>query len=169
MNLETRYADAYLIARTVNGTGQTVKFVGFVAAALVMLGGIALAGKIGTSAAFAGLCLAILVALSFYGLGVLISAQGQILMATLDSAVNTSPLLSQEEIRKMLTGSPLRVGVQADPLSIQSSPVPSATPESSLLHDSASPSQPLSIRHCPHCGGDVEPNVSRCRWCMKRI
>ena len=38
----------------------------------------------------------------FFVLGILVSAQGQILKATLDSAVNTSPFLTNDEKAKVI-------------------------------------------------------------------
>lgn len=169
MSRQNRYADAYLIAQTVNGTGQTIKFVGFLAAALITLGGLVVASKVGVVIGFAGLLLGILVALPFYALGVLVSAQGQILKATLDVAVNTSHIPSQEEIRSILIGSPSPVvPASAEQLAAQTPLRPMdtsniASPSSSLLP------QPADKRSCPHCGGALEPGVSRCRWCMKKV
>lgn len=169
MSLRYRYADAYLVAQTVNGTGQTVKFVGFVFAALVILGGLVASTRMGTAAVFVGLFLGILVALPFYALGVLVSAQGQILKAALDTAVNTSPLLSQDEICQILTGAPLPEQAKAEqpPAQVPPTPMdtaPSASPSKSLL-----PPQSVDKRSCPHCGGALEADVSRCRWCMKKV
>lgn len=169
MNLKSRYTDAYLVAQTVNGTGQTVKFVGFLFAALITLVGLVAASRMGAAAGFAGLFLGILVALPFYALGVLVSAQGQILKATLDTAVNTSPVFSQDEIRHILTGSTLPVvPARAEP-SAQVPLRPMDTADIASPSNSTSLPQPAAKRSCPHCGGALESNVSRCRWCMKKV
>jgi hypothetical protein len=102
VNLMTRYNDAYLAARTINGAGQIIKGVGFVLAGLIALSGFTVAGKGGISFAIGGLLFGALVALPFYAVGVLVASQGQILKATLDTAVNSSPLLSHDEIREIL-------------------------------------------------------------------
>lgn len=141
MSLQNRYTDAYVVARTVNGTGQTVKFVGLVVAVLVTLSGLVAASNLGASVGFAGLLLGVLVALPFYALGVLVSAQGQILKATLDTAVNTSPLLSHDEIRQILTRS--------------------AAPPPPLL-------QVPSYRLCSACGGSHSPEAATCH-CGKSL
>jgi len=102
MNLMTRYDDAYLTARTLNGAGQIVKVVGFVLAGLIALSGFAVAGKGGgTGFVFSGLLLGALIGLLCYAFGVLVASQGQILKATLDTAINSSPLLSHDEIRQI--------------------------------------------------------------------
>jgi hypothetical protein len=168
MSLLNRYADAYLIARTVNGTGQSIKVVGFVAAGITVLAGLLAARDLGASAGFAGFFLGALMALPFYALGVLISAQGQILMATLDTAVNSSPLLSAEEVRHILTGFPLQLSVQPQSMPGQ---VPQTQAVGTAISSDASPSlvaQPAT-RSCPHCQGLIELNVTRCRWCMKKV
>jgi hypothetical protein len=103
MNLMARYDDAYLTARTLDSTGQLVKVAGFVLGGLIAMVGFGVASKNGVgSAALGGLILGALVALPFWVLGVLVASQGQILKATLDAAVNSSPLLTHDEIRQIL-------------------------------------------------------------------
>jgi hypothetical protein len=96
----SRYTDAYIIARTITAIGATVKFVG-----LALGGCIAVVGLVASSqsAQFAvgGVILAVIVAIPIYVLGIL--AQGQILKATLDNAVNSSPLLSKDEMRQIMS------------------------------------------------------------------
>ncbi|HXU29306.1 MAG TPA: hypothetical protein VN851_01910 [Thermoanaerobaculia bacterium] len=159
MSLQNRYTDAYLVARAVNGTGQTVKFVGYVVAALLTLIGFVAANQFGAVGVFAGLLLGGLTALPFYALGVLVSAQGQILMANLDTAVNSSPLLSQDEIRNILTGSPLPLLVSSE----------RASEQALIRTKDSDAAQAVAEKNCPHCGGALEADVSRCRWCMKRV
>lgn len=170
MSLHKRYSDAYLVAQTVNGTGQTVKFVGFLFAVLVILAGLVAASRIGAAAGFAGLLLGIMSALPFYALGVLVSAQGQILKAALDTAVNTSPILSEDEVHYIITGSHIPAApTKAEP---QSAQVPVRLVEAAdATAGSTSPqlSQPVAKRSCPHCGGALEPGVSRCRLCMEKV
>lgn len=103
MDLMRRYSDAYLVASTINTTGQTIKVVGIAAAAAVALGGCAVGSQLGGAVGFAGVLLGAIVALPFYVLGVLVAAQGQILRATIDTAVNTSPLISREELLQVLS------------------------------------------------------------------
>lgn len=124
MNLMNRYNDAYLVARTVDGAGQTIKVVGFAVAAVVAIGGLALGSKLGPAFGFGAVLLGALVALPFYAMGVLVSAQGQILKATLDTAVNSSPLLTQDEVRRIL----LQEGGH-DPTSYSSLPRDPAKPD----------------------------------------
>lgn len=103
MNLTTRYRDAYWTARAINGTGQTIKVLGIaLAVALALVGGAA-ASKLGAAFGFAALILGVVVGMPIHVLGVIVAAQGQILKATLDSAVNSSPLLSKDEIREIMS------------------------------------------------------------------
>ncbi len=159
MSLQQRYTDAYLVARAVDGTGQTVKFAGYVVAALLTLIGLVGANRFGAVGVFVGLLLGVLTALPFYALGVLVSAQGQILKATLDTAVNSSPLLSQDQVRNILTGSPL---------SLQASP-DRALDQPPHQPNTSEATQASAEKNCPHCGGELEADVSRCRWCMKKV
>lgn len=95
-----RYKDAYRIARAVTGFGDTVKVLAFVLGVIVAVIGVA-AGSI--YFVVGGIALGVVIGLPIFILGILVSAQGQILKATLDSAVNSSPLLTKDEIRQILS------------------------------------------------------------------
>jgi hypothetical protein len=94
-----RYSDAYLVGRAINGFGDAIKVVGIVVAVLLALPGVlfAVQAHAGVLAAFAIVIYAGCVALSSYLFGTLVAAQGQILKAALDIAVNSSPFLSNAQ------------------------------------------------------------------------
>jgi hypothetical protein len=100
----SRYTDAYLIARTITAVGAIVKVI-----ALVICGAIALFGLVAGAksehyeAAVGGIMLGAIVATPIWVLGILVAALGQILKATLDTAVNTSPLLAKDEMRQIMS------------------------------------------------------------------
>ena len=102
--LRRRYTDAYRIARAITAVGETVKVIAF-----VIGGGIALFGLVAGSksehyeAAVGGIILGAIVAIPIWVLGILVAALGQILKATLDTAVNTSPLLTKDEMRQIMS------------------------------------------------------------------
>ena len=100
----TRYKDAYQVASALVAIGATLKGVGIIGAIIVILiavtasqsvasAGVALLGGVIFGGIWFGL---------FFVLGILVSAQGQILKATLDSAVNTSPFLTNDEKAKVI-------------------------------------------------------------------
>jgi hypothetical protein len=101
-SLRRRYQDAYLTARTITAVGATVKVLAFVVGGLVALVGLA-AGSQSTQFAIGGVILGVILAFPFYVFGVLVSAQGQILKATLDTAVNSSQLLTKDEMRQIMS------------------------------------------------------------------
>jgi hypothetical protein len=127
--LLTRYSDAYAVARAVTRLGKTVKALSYAifGVALIMtwmmacwlLSSASSSGSAASSGAMvsvglgsllgpiigiiAGPVVGFMIALPIHLLGVLVSAQGQILKATLDTAVHTSPLLSAEEVRSVLS------------------------------------------------------------------
>lgn len=115
MNFKKRYADAYLVAGAINATGQTIKVVGLGAAGVVALGGCAVGSQMGAGIGFAGVVLGAIVALPFYVLGVLVAAQGQILRTTIDTAVNTSPLISREELLEIFAVAQVSSKPDTDP------------------------------------------------------
>lgn len=97
----TRYQDAYLVARVTTGFGGVIKGLGFLLA-FVIFGAAAFVGnqaygETKTMYMGAGLVLAIVTGAVFYLFGILVSAQGQILKASLDGAVNNSPFLTNDQ------------------------------------------------------------------------
>jgi hypothetical protein len=101
--VKDRYRDAYLVANTTVVIGGGVKVVASLAAIVIGLFAVIAAGVIssnGGSTAIAvvfavlGLIIAALCGGVLYLIGILLSANGQHLQASLDEAVNTSPFLS---------------------------------------------------------------------------
>jgi hypothetical protein len=97
-----RYQDGYRVARVINGFGQTCKVVGISLGGLILLG-CAMAESISGFVVVVGLVVGSIVGFVGWAIGVLISAQGQMVRATLDTAVNTSPFLSNEERAKTMS------------------------------------------------------------------
>lgn len=96
--LMKRYKDAFSVAKITVTMGTLVKVVGVVLSILIIAGGFGLADTARNEVfGIIGLVGGILIGIFLYFLGVLVSAQGQILRASLDSAVNTSPFLSNEQ------------------------------------------------------------------------
>lgn len=100
--LFTRYQDAYHVANVIVIVGSICKAIGFILGGLLAFGGIYLYsnangfnvdGIIGVIATISGIFLSLL----FFILGTLICAVGEINRATLDTAVNTSTFLSNED------------------------------------------------------------------------
>lgn len=98
-DLSNRYRDAYSVARVTIGAGNGVKVIGFIIGTVLAIMSFGAEG----SFVFLGLMAALVAGVFVYVAGVMISAQGQILLATLDSAVNTSPLLDNEQKAQILT------------------------------------------------------------------
>jgi hypothetical protein len=114
----SRYSDAYAVARTIDDFGTAIKYIGLAGGSLIAFAAIAsttmssfvmppelgnmrfvaalMAGAAGTvvAAFVAGVC---------FLLGTLTAAQGQILQATLDTAMNSSRLLSDEDRTRVLS------------------------------------------------------------------
>jgi len=122
--LKNRYADAYRVGRTIDSFGTAIKFAGFTIAGLILvvsLSNMRPASPLGpfgpqpallNAAVLGGVIVAVLVAAVGFVLGVLVSAQGQILLATLDSAVNNSHFLTLSE-KAAILGVPSTAGVPA--------------------------------------------------------
>jgi hypothetical protein len=94
---DQKYEDAYRVAEGAIMLGRVVKMIGFVFAAIGLV--IALVGGIGGAAVFmVALLIAIIVGLAGYVAGVFITAQGQMIRATLDIAVNTAALRGVHQV-----------------------------------------------------------------------
>ena len=103
-NAVGRYQDAYRVAKALNGFGQMCKFIGIVVGGLILIvivaptannTGSSMPVQLGGTLSLIGITFGGLIAFSGWMVGVLISAQGQILKATLDSAINSSPFLAE--------------------------------------------------------------------------
>jgi len=97
-----RYTDAYRVASAIIAFGTTVKVIGAVVASIIVLAGIASSDSLGSSGLIGGLLIAGIIGLIFWIAGVFVTAQGQLLRASLDTAVNSSPFLSDAEKAKMM-------------------------------------------------------------------
>jgi hypothetical protein len=101
-----RYQGAYQIARLTDIAGHLFKALGIFMgiAALVIVGfGVKTDYLEKGFAALVALCVAAGVFLLFFAVGLVVSAQGQNLKATLDSAVNSSPFLTNEQRAKVMS------------------------------------------------------------------
>lgn len=105
-NVSRRYKDAYHVAGVIVGLGRVLKIIGIVVAILTLLGGIVSfsampsvegAGPLKFMMLAYGIFGAVFAWLVFWIWGVVISAVGQLLRATLDGAVHTSPFLNDDQ------------------------------------------------------------------------
>jgi hypothetical protein len=101
-----RYEDAFLVAKTTVGIGSMVKGTGVILAMMIMLGSFIFSVQLKDIYAIAvigfGMFWSIAIGLLLYAIGTLIAAQGQMVQATLDSAVNSSPFLNDELRAKIM-------------------------------------------------------------------
>ncbi len=101
-SIADRYADAYRVASAIIAFGTIVKAIGGVVAVIIAIGGLASSSELGSRGVIGGLLLGAMVGLVFWIAGVFVVGQGQLLRASLDTAVNTSPLFSNTEKAKMM-------------------------------------------------------------------
>lgn len=97
-----RYRDAYRVAHTVTAFGATVKIIAFLIGGAFVVAGLVAASQSGMFA-IAVIVAAAIVSIPIYILGVIVSAIGQSLKATLDTAVHSSPFLSKAEMREIMS------------------------------------------------------------------
>lgn len=107
--LARRYRDAYRVAGATVAIGQVLKVLAICLAGLCLIGAAAgvsqsIANQLSPSAGplLVGLAAAAAVGVPFYALGILVSAAGQVLKATLDTAVHTSPFLDKSQMARII-------------------------------------------------------------------
>jgi hypothetical protein len=110
--LMRRYADAYTEAHSIVTFGKVIKgiavvlFIGFVIGGLMLAsspGGGGYGGQMNDTVAGMGFALACLIGIPTYVLGILVAAQGQTALATLDTAVNSSRHLTDDDVARVLS------------------------------------------------------------------
>jgi hypothetical protein len=100
----TRYSDAYQIANATVAIGETVKTVSFGAGLLLGVAGIYAATSLsGWMWCVVGILVGLVVGGGGFVLGTLLSALGQVLKATLDTAVNSSPFLENDQRAEIMS------------------------------------------------------------------
>ena len=98
-----RYKDAYFTSKTGVLIGSVVKTIGWIVGFLIiMLGIVSLAS--GTNEILGGtiILIGVVFGVSLYVMGIIVCTVSQNLMANLDQAVNTSPFLSKDQIKKVM-------------------------------------------------------------------
>ncbi len=110
LNLTRRYQSAYRASRILVGLGTGFKVFGLTVWAALVLAALDLSQDIQRMSQFpavapliGGLALGLLAWLVLFVLGTLLSSQGQILKATLDTAVCSSTFLSNEHRAKIMS------------------------------------------------------------------
>jgi hypothetical protein len=100
----SRYTDAYRVARVVVGIGEAVKIISLVIGGILLLIGVAGSeSALGGFSLLVGVVLAVIVGGGGFALGTLLAAHGQVLKATLDTAVNTSPFLTNQQRAEIMS------------------------------------------------------------------
>ncbi len=107
--LADRYRDAYRIANATVAIGAVLKLLAFCAGGLALIlsmtrvtSAIANLGTASGLPLLIGIAAALILGVPLYALGILVSAHGQVLKATLDTAVNTSPFLENDQKAKII-------------------------------------------------------------------
>jgi hypothetical protein len=101
-----RYKDAYLVARGSGGLGRTIQVIGQLAVgvgALGFLGGFLAAKTFGEALLIPLGILSIFGGILLFCVRIIIASQGQLLKATLDTAINSSPFLSDDQRAKTMS------------------------------------------------------------------
>jgi hypothetical protein len=139
----SRYVDAYRIAGITVGFGTGIKVAG---------------GALGLAMLFLrlgelGFVLAVLVAAVFFSFGVLLAAHGQVLSATLDTAVASSPFLTDEQRAIAMSLRNLR-----------------PTPDEGYDEPTRPSAEPTEVGgFCFHCGCEVTEGATECQHCGKTL
>jgi hypothetical protein len=101
-SLEQRYHDGYLVASSMVLIGSIVKFLSLAFGAIIILVSATNTQNEGNLVLVGGIITGVAIALFGFVVGVLISAQGQIMQSMIDTAVNTSPLIDAAEKARLI-------------------------------------------------------------------
>ena len=94
-----RYVDSYRVARTAIAIGNVIKVVCIAIGVLIFIGAIKAGvdqGMLG-SIVLLGFAFGLVIAVLFFLLGIIVASQGQMMIAALDTAVCSSPFLTDED------------------------------------------------------------------------
>lgn len=146
-----RYVDAYRVARSIDFFGTLVKIVGFVLMLFVM-GFFYDRGLV-----FGGFVIGAAVWGFFFILGVLVSAQGQVLKAALDTAINGSPFLTNQHRAKVMSLPFSGDNIGLDEIAFD------------IKNEGEEPGEEDAGEFCYHCGEALSPGAKTCPSCRKEI
>lgn len=159
-SLKTRYKDAYSVAAAMATSGSITKVVGMVLGLVILTVAVIIGQSTDALITVFGLVLALALGGVIFILGVVTAAIGQLLKASLDSAVNTSPFLSLEARAEIMSLT------RSTEISDQSSGGMSG--DSTKTHDSSiSLLQPITEANgwqC-RCGQTNPDDVTKCPNC----
>jgi hypothetical protein len=155
---KVRYKNAYFAADTISFVGGIIKGVSIILAGAIAVAAILKSQQLGSDSGqdtsilvYAGLGFALVTGVIGYVLGILVCAVGEIHKATLDSAVNSSPFLSDDQ--------------KAEAMSLmRSSNLPSAT-VTSATSATVTPASQVSKWKCV-CGNYNSEGVQKCGACQ---
>jgi hypothetical protein len=154
-SVRKRYQDGYRVSNTIVGVGNAIKVIGIIIALMFVVAGISILG-VRAGSIVGILIIAVLVATVFFTLGVLVSAQGQILRAGLDVAVYSSTFLKDKD-RAAIMGLHKMAGQFETTGSESESP------------DSNSGTNSQFTGFCYHCGAEISEPSSKCPSCKKAL
>jgi hypothetical protein len=97
-----RYKEAYRMAKATITFGNIIKVLALIIGILLIVAGFNASVQYGPNAFFASLLLVAFIAIPIFIAGFLVSAQGEILRAVLDTAVNTSPLVTRDDLQSFM-------------------------------------------------------------------
>jgi hypothetical protein len=99
-----RYRNAYAIANGNIAIGNALKVIGIVLAIVIILAAVSKSSNSFGSSAWimGGLVGGVFVGISAYSIGIWITSQGQMMKATIDTAINTSPLIDNEQKKQII-------------------------------------------------------------------
>ncbi|MCX6539835.1 MAG: zinc ribbon domain-containing protein [Acidobacteria bacterium] len=158
---QRRYVDAYRVANTISWFGQAIKVGGGILGVFIFAG-VSEAMK----SPGGGLIIGIMVGAVFFVIGVMVAAQGQLLRATLDTAVHSSPFLTDDLRATVMSLRPNGRASLVEP-SDSGTDVSDADDGADVAVDSTADRSTESAPFCYHCGSEVGAGATKCPACGK--
>ena len=169
-----RYRDAYRVGNAIVAIGTTIKLIGLVLGAAIflisLLGGAAIGQQSGSAALASlttGAVVGGVVGLLFWLLGVLISSQGQVILASLDVAVNGSPFITDDD-RAAAMSLPTEDPTREPAVAAAVGEVMTAPPASGAHRQPTIQSGERTIT-CPQCDTVNRASLYYCENCVRNL
>ena len=112
--------------------------------------------------------IAIMVAAVFFVIGIMVAAQGQLLRATLDTAVHSSPFLTDDLRASVMSLRPIGRASLVEPRDSGADVAESDDAVDPTEHSTAD-RLPESTPFCYHCGSAVGVGATNCAACGKLL
>jgi hypothetical protein len=156
--VQERYTDAYRVARALHWFGQIIKIAGFLVAVFIFIDRAESLKSPG-----AGLTAGVVVGAILFISGIIVAAQGQMLKAVIDTAVNSSPFLDDSQRASIMS----LLGASGP--SRSAGHLAAGHELKTTEYDARASGEEIASPFCYHCGAEITEESGVCSECGKQL